>query len=206
MIGDTLSDAVTEIEDYQRDMPDVYAKVAAELGVAKTVMHSLRMVLDAAPGQGMEFERLVEELRASIRAVDVSRLAAARERLLAFVKEAQGRLPHAPDQDEGDDPDEYEGGWQPLGAVTIDTGRLLLVDPVHQGRVDAGADDGQITIPGGDLSAVQVPTGIGDGRYQVEGRVIESPVFGQRLAEIRVRFLDEGGNWLGGDEPEARND
>ncbi len=93
------------------------------------------------------------------------------------------------------------GDWQHLGSVTIDTARLLLLDPVHQGRVDAGAEDGQIAIPGGDFSAVQVPTGIGDGRYRVEGRVIESPIFGQRIAEIRVRFLNEFGDWLGADEP-----
>lgn len=92
-----------------------------------------------------------------------------------------------------------DSGWHHVGSVTIDTGRLLLLDPVHQGRVDPGAGDGQIAIPGGDLSAVQVPTGIGDGRYRVEARGIDSPIFGKRIAEIRVRFLDEEGNWLGGD-------
>ena len=55
--------------------------------------------------------------------------------------------------------------------------------------------------PGGDLSAVQVPTGIGDGRYRVEGRFKVSPLFGRRLAQIRVQFLDQYGNWLGGDPP-----
>lgn len=201
MIGDTLSDGVGEIEECQRAMPDVYADLAAEIGVGKTIMDGLRIVLDAAPGQGEEFEKLVEELRASIRAVDVSCLNAAREHLLAFVKEAHGRLPQEPDQDEGDNDDEYDDGWQALGAVTIDSGRLLLLDPVHQGRVGHSAQDGQIALSGGDYSAVQVPTGIGDGRYRVEGRVLDSPIFGERLAEIRVRFLDEFGNWLGGDAP-----
>lgn len=102
--------------------------------------------------------------------------------------------------DSADDP---EDDWHHLGFVTIDSATLLLVDPVHQGRVDLGAEDGQIAIPGGDFSAVQVPTGIGDGRYQVEGRVIDSPIFGRRVAEIRVQFLDEIGNWLGGDPKEV---
>jgi hypothetical protein len=96
--------------------------------------------------------------------------------------------------------------WRPLGKVTIDTARLLLIDPCN--FVDS-ADQAiipngemavqQIAIPGGDLSAVVVETGLGDGRYRVEGRYAESP-FGRRLAEIRVRFMDEDGDWLGGDE------
>ena len=201
MISDTLFDAVDEIEQYQREMPDAYADLAAEISVVKTVMDGLRMVLDAAPSQAVEFEKLVEELRGSIRDLDVSRLVAARERLLAWAKEARGRLPQEPEQDDGDPADLSDDDWLPLGSVTIDTARLLLVDPIHQGRIDAGAEDGQIAIPGGDYSAVQVPTGLGDGRYRVEGRVIESPHFGQRLAEIRVRFLDDEGNWLGADAP-----
>jgi hypothetical protein len=32
----------------------------------------------------------------------------------------------------------------------------------------------------------------------VEGRYADC-LFGRRLAEIRVRFLDDEGNWLGGD-------
>lgn len=199
MISDVLSDALAEIEKYQRDMLDAYAVVAVEIGVVKTIMDGLRITLDAAPGQGEQFEKLVEELQESIRDVDVSRLAAAREHLLAFVKEAVGRLPQEPEQDDGVLTGPSDHGWLPLGAVTIDTARLLLVDPIHQGRVDAWAEDGQIAIPGGNYSAVQVPTGIGDGRYQVEGRVTVSPHFGPRLAEIRVRFLDEDGNWLGSD-------
>lgn len=199
MISDVLSDAVAEIEEYQREMPDVYTDVISDISVVKTVMDGLRMVLDAAPGQPVEFEKLVEELRASLRAVDVSRLADARERLLTWVNEARGRLPQEPEQDDGDPAELTDDDWLPLGSVTIDTARLLLLDPAYQGRVNVGAENGQIAIPGGDLSAVQVSTGIGDGRYRVEGRVIMSPVLGCRLAEIRVRFLDDDGNWLGGD-------
>jgi len=97
-----------------------------------------------------------------------------------------------------------DGEWRVLGAVTIDTGTLLLIDPVH-GGADIGelgeADYAQVAIPGGDFSAMLVITGIGDGRYRVEGRFIDC-VFGRRVAEIRVRFLDDDGDYLGGDEEE----
>jgi hypothetical protein len=92
-------------------------------------------------------------------------------------------------------------GWKTLGFVTIDTARLLLVDPTHAGPDAWGVAAQQVAIPGGDYSAVVTETGLGDGRYRVEGRYAGSP-FGRRLAEIRVRFLDEGGNWLGADAVE----
>src|SRR5215468_7792666 len=84
--------------------------------------------------------------------------------------------------------------WNHLGYVTIDTARLLLVDPTHVGGVDANnVEAKQIGIPGGDFSAVVVPTGLGDGRYPVEGRYADT-VFGRRLAEVCIRFLDDEGN------------
>src|SRR5437016_2572594 len=101
MISDTLSDAVADIEEYQRNMPDAYADLIAEIEMVKVVMDSLRIVLDAAPGQPKEFEKLIQELRTAIRDMDVTRLAAARACLLAWVKEAQGRLPQEHEQDDG---------------------------------------------------------------------------------------------------------
>lgn len=90
--------------------------------------------------------------------------------------------------------------WELLGYVTIDTAKLLLVDPMHLGDLDSTPDDKtQFSIPGGEFSAVQVGTGMGDGRYRVEGLYRDSP-FGRRLGEVRVRFLDDDGNYLGGDQ------
>jgi hypothetical protein len=92
----------------------------------------------------------------------------------------------------------FSSPWKLLGFITIDTARLLLIDPMHV-DFEAGGDEAQqIAIPGGDFSAVAVGTGMGDGRYRVEGRYADSP-FGRRLAEIRVRFLDKYGNWMGAD-------
>ena len=90
-----------------------------------------------------------------------------------------------------------EQEWQPLGSVTVDTARLMLLDPVH---ADIGADDGsegEFALDN-NVTGVITETGMGDGRYLVEGRYVDC-LFGQRLAEIRVRFLDDDGNWLGGD-------
>jgi hypothetical protein len=99
-------------------------------------------------------------------------------------------------------PDEpSDGKWQVFGSVTVDSGTLLLIDPIH-GDADFGelsdSEHAQVPIIGGDFSAVLVSTGMGDGRYPVEGRFVDCP-FGRRVAEIRVRFLDDEGNYLGGD-------
>lgn len=85
--------------------------------------------------------------------------------------------------------------WEPLGFITIDTGRLILVDPMYVGfDDDMEAEAQEVPIPDDprNLSGVVVSTGLGDGRYRVEGRYIDTP-FGRRLAEIRVRFLDSVG-------------
>jgi hypothetical protein len=86
--------------------------------------------------------------------------------------------------------------WEELGLVTVDTARILLTDPTH---VDVEADEeGQIAVGDRSATGVLVQTGIGDGNYLVEGRFVDCGQFGERLAEIRVRFLDAEGNWLGG--------
>jgi hypothetical protein len=93
-------------------------------------------------------------------------------------------------------------GWKVLGLITIDSGTLLLIDPIH-GGADVGelnsSEYAQVPIRGGDFSAVLVSTGMGDGRYTVKGRFADCP-FGRRIAEIRVRFLDDEGDYLGGDK------
>ena len=87
MISDVLSDALGKIEEYQRNTPDAYAEVAAEIESMKSMIDGLRMVFDAAPDQPDEHERLISELRSALRKVDVSGVVAARERLVAWVAE-----------------------------------------------------------------------------------------------------------------------
>ena len=92
MISDVLSDAIHDIEDYQRDIPDAYGEFTDEIAVVKTVMDGLRMVFDAAPGLGDEHDNVIAELRAAIRGLNVSGLLAAQDRLLAWVAEERKRL------------------------------------------------------------------------------------------------------------------
>ena len=92
MISDVLSDAIDTIENYQRDMPDAYADVTAEIDVVKTVLDGFRIVFDAAIGPPFENESLIAELRSAIRALDVSGVLAAQERLLTWVAEERERL------------------------------------------------------------------------------------------------------------------
>ena len=115
---------------------------------------------------------------------------------------SQATIPEIPHPALQPDPDSTE--WQVLGSVTVDTGTLLLIDPVHDG-VDVGtlgeSEHAQVPVPGGDFSAVLVGTGLGDGRYLVEGRFADCP-FGRRIAEIRVRLFGDDGDYLGGNEEE----
>jgi hypothetical protein len=197
MISDVLSDAIGGIHEYQQTMPDVYGDFADEIAVVTTVMDALRMYFDAAPSMYEEHGTFTEALRRAVAEVDVRDVQAARGRFLQLVQQLRSGKP-APEIP-------MPGGWQPLGFVTIDTARMLLVDPVHAHERFHDADVDQLAIPGGDYSAVQVGTGIGDGRYLVEGRVVDG-VFGRRLGEIRVRFLDEQGNWLGADQPSSESE
>ena len=123
------------------------------------------------------------------------------EELLARLERARA-VGHSSHEAAKRDPGGRE--WEVLGSVTIDTATLLLVAPVHFGT-DVGelgeSDHAQVSVPGGDFSAVLVGAGMGDGRYPVEGRFADCP-FGRHIAEIRVRFLDDGGNYLGGDGEE----
>jgi hypothetical protein len=52
MISDVLFDAVEEIRRYQRDMPDAYESMQAEIDAVTTAMDLLRAKLDAPPSSG----------------------------------------------------------------------------------------------------------------------------------------------------------
>lgn len=92
MISDVLSEAVGNIEDYQRNTPDAYGEFAAEIDVVKAVMNGLRMVFDAAPGLGDEHDIVIAELRSAIRGLNISGVMAAQDRLLTWVAEERQRL------------------------------------------------------------------------------------------------------------------
>ena len=84
--------------------------------------------------------------------------------------------------------------WEDLGQVTIDTARILLIDPVFANSAKlCVSNDGEHAVGDGrNCTAVIARTGIGDGNYRVEGRFVEFDG-SELLAEIRVRFL--GDEW-----------
>lgn len=94
--------------------------------------------------------------------------------------------------------------WHRIAAVPVDTGRLVLVDPMNLGdAVDyedhvlnhAEDDDAVwsanyqlVTNQHGVAVALVFSTGLGDGLYPFEARFeeVEGAV---RIAEVRIRFL-----------------
>jgi hypothetical protein len=49
MISDTLADAIFEIEDYLKMMPEVYSPIEQEIREVVAVMDALRKKLDTLP-------------------------------------------------------------------------------------------------------------------------------------------------------------
>jgi hypothetical protein len=95
--------------------------------------------------------------------------------------------------------------WQRIGDVPVDTGRLVLVDPMnlddvsqHEEELARHLEDEDsepasmtyelVTNEIGVAVALVLSTGLGDGGYPVEARFEEAEGT-MRIAEIRVRFL-----------------
>jgi hypothetical protein len=89
--------------------------------------------------------------------------------------------------------------WQRIGDVPVDTGRLVLLDPMNVDEVAHHEADKEVeaiepmtyevvTNEYGVAVALMLSTGLGDGCYPVEARFEEAEGT-MRIAEIRVRFL-----------------
>jgi hypothetical protein len=89
--------------------------------------------------------------------------------------------------------------WQRIGDVPVDTGRLVLLDPMNVDEVahyEADKEVGAIepmtyevvTNEYGVAVALVFSTGLGDGLYPIEAR-FEDVAGAVRIAEIRVRYL-----------------
>jgi hypothetical protein len=89
--------------------------------------------------------------------------------------------------------------WQRIGDVPVDTGRLVLLDPMNVDEVahyEAHEEVGAIEPMTYELItneheiavALILDVGLGDGVYPVEAR-FEDVAGAARIAEIRVRFL-----------------
>jgi hypothetical protein len=89
--------------------------------------------------------------------------------------------------------------WQRIGDVPVDTGRLVLVDPMNledvvehlseviDHEVPESMTYELITNELDVAVALILDTGLGDGVYPVEARFEQAGAV--RIAEIRVRFL-----------------
>jgi hypothetical protein len=99
--------------------------------------------------------------------------------------------------------------WQQIGQIPVDTGRIVLVDPMnvddvgrHEDELVARYEAEEETETGGSPGttyelvanghgvavALIVGSGLGDGVYPVEARFVQA-AGALRVAEIRVRFL-----------------
>lgn len=86
--------------------------------------------------------------------------------------------------------------WIIIGQIHIDSGNIIVCDPgkfysdIHplEEIWDIGGHCHQI----GDGIAVLASTGLGDGAYNVEALIGEVEGWGERIKEIRVRFVGPG--------------
>ncbi len=89
-----------------------------------------------------------------------------------------------------------EDMWTTIGQINVDSGYVMVFDPCHfhsdihpiQEIVDGFKRGYQI----GEGIAVLIPAGLGDGAYDVEALIGEVEGWGERIKEIRVRFVGPG--------------
>lgn len=83
--------------------------------------------------------------------------------------------------------------WETIGHVGVDAGCLLIGDPSY---VFDGFDyeaevcsDWQFYREAIDGLAMLVSSGLGDGMYPVEAKIEEVEGWGERVTEVRIRFI-----------------
>lgn len=114
------------------------------------------------------------------------------------------------------EPVDEDDGWELAGRFVVDAGLCWVGDPCHipldrladwpgfcdwfhdrdhdrrgTGTVPLPPDRPHWAVAYGGVAGVVVTTGIGDGFYDVEVRRTQDAVFGERIAELRIRFLDD---------------
>lgn len=96
--------------------------------------------------------------------------------------------------------------WRSIGTVGVDTGSLLITDPAYLSGEDGNEvfDDCAVVrlanhgaeYDGSVLGnrAVVLPTGYGDGQYQVFANIVDDDVpnsSAKRIAAIHIQFIEE---------------
>jgi hypothetical protein len=95
--------------------------------------------------------------------------------------------------------------WVKLGVVGVDSGRLMIADPTyvegkdwdkkdHKKWISDKLYDRSVNVPfenGVMGKALLFSSGLGDGVYDVMGKIINEPLFGERIAEVRIILIDD---------------
>jgi hypothetical protein len=96
--------------------------------------------------------------------------------------------------------------WQRVGSITVDSGRCLIVDPSYHrdgfygvveadaaimSSVTADSQTARLLATDGMAIGTVVATGYGDDEYPVEVRYVVDERGVRRIAELRVRFMDD---------------
>ena len=94
--------------------------------------------------------------------------------------------------------------WRTIGEVCVDSGHLIISDPCRAEKASNqwidndldlnecaknGIRDWELTNDHDCPVAVVVQTGLGDGIYKVEARYENLGAWGERVAEVRIKFL-----------------
>jgi hypothetical protein len=88
--------------------------------------------------------------------------------------------------------------WETIGEVMVDSATLAVIDAAYADRIDLlepweGFVHPIVSEGGATLGTLILP-GLGDGLYPVEARFEDVEGWGRRIAEVRIRFLDEDSN------------
>ena len=108
-----------------------------------------------------------------------------------------------------------DSGWEKVGTLPVDAGCIMLMDPCyteghddhraggaynskwyteqivdrcHEGKGGVHEVSGRETGPG---SGMIIPSGFGDGYYNVYVRYSDEGSWGTRVAEVKVVFIDD---------------
>jgi len=92
MISDILSDALSDIESYQKEHPDTYTEFAFEIGLVKDMMDGLMIVLDSSHVIDDEYGKLIAGMRGAIRRSKSSGVLVARHRIRKWVMKERKRI------------------------------------------------------------------------------------------------------------------
>ena len=93
---------------------------------------------------------------------------------------------------------DFKNGWVKIGEISVDTGQMVIVDPVYTSVVDdndpvwkiSGKHKfGQLSFDNGIPAAVVFNTGVGDGTFPVRAKIVNDEG-DLRVASVRVDMLD----------------